>query len=59
LQELTPSHFTLASSAVAVLTAAVENITAAAAARATLDSILELIRTLLQKDMRRGGLYAH
>jgi hypothetical protein len=32
---------------VAVLTAAVENITAAAAARATLDSILELIRTLL------------
>jgi hypothetical protein len=43
---------------VAVLTAAVENITAAAAARATLDSILELIRTLLQKDMRRGGLYA-
>ncbi|MBV9698177.1 MAG: hypothetical protein JO005_14730 [Gammaproteobacteria bacterium] len=41
LQEFTPSHFTLASSALAVLTAAVENITAAAAARATLDNILE------------------
>src|ERR1700761_3238516 len=37
LQELTPSHLTLASSALAVDTKAVENITAAAAARATLD----------------------
>jgi hypothetical protein len=44
LQELTPSHFTLPSSALAVLTATVENMTAAAAARATLDSTLELIR---------------
>jgi hypothetical protein len=38
LQEFTPSHLTLASSAaLAVPTMAVENITAAAAARATLD----------------------
>src|SRR5882724_2187578 len=38
LQEFTPSHLTLASSAAtAVVTKAVENITAAAAARATLD----------------------
>jgi hypothetical protein len=37
LQEFTPSHLTLASSALAVPTNAVENITAAAAARATLD----------------------
>jgi hypothetical protein len=45
LQELTPSHFTFPSSAAcAVVTAAVENITAAAAARATLESILELMR---------------
>src|SRR5580698_10993505 len=44
LQELTPSHFTLASSALAVLMAAVENITAAAVARATRDSIFEFIR---------------
>jgi len=32
LHELTPSHFTFASAAVAVVTTAVENITAAAAA---------------------------
>src|SRR5580704_13324250 len=43
LQELTPSHFTFPSSARAVLTATAENITAAAAARATLDRILEFI----------------
>jgi hypothetical protein len=47
LQELTPAHFTFASSARAVLTAAVENITAAAAASATLDRIFEVIRSLL------------
>src|SRR5260370_32494250 len=43
LQELTPSHFTFPSAALAVLTATAENITAAAAARATLDRILEFI----------------
>jgi hypothetical protein len=44
LQEFTPSHFTFASSALAVLTAMLENMTAAAAARATPERILELIR---------------
>jgi hypothetical protein len=50
LQEFTPEQCTLASSALAVLIAAVENITAAAAAKATLGSILELIRSLLIRD---------
>src|SRR5207253_11107242 len=44
LQELTPSHFIFPSAALAVLTGTAENITAAAAARATLDRILEFIR---------------
>jgi hypothetical protein len=44
LHELTPSHFTFASSALAVVTTAVENITAAAAANATLDIFREFIR---------------
>src|SRR5438477_3415948 len=43
LQELTPSHFIFPSAALAVLTGTAENITAAAAARATLDRILEFI----------------
>src|SRR6516162_3420731 len=46
LQEFTPSHLTLPSSAaLAVEMAAVENSTAAAAARATLDILRELIRS--------------
>src|SRR5215469_2765037 len=44
LHELTPSHFTFASSARAVLAPTVENMTAAAAARATPDNTLEFIR---------------
>src|SRR5689334_24416234 len=45
LQELTPSHFTFASSAaLAVVTAAIEKTIAAAAARATLDIFREFIR---------------
>src|SRR5258708_10308023 len=43
LQEFTPSHLTFPSAAWAVVAATVENITAAAAARATPDRILELI----------------
>src|SRR3984957_640531 len=44
LQEFTPVHFTFASSAVAFVTAAIEKIIAAAAARATLDIFREFIR---------------
>jgi hypothetical protein len=44
LQEFTPSHLTFpVSAALAVVIAMVENMTAAAAARATLESTLELI----------------
>jgi hypothetical protein len=58
LQELTPAHFTFASSALTVLTAA-ENITAAAAARATLDSFFEVIlESPLEGTVARRGLYA-
>src|SRR5438105_13645356 len=52
LQELTPSHFIFPSAALAVLTGTAENITAAAAARATLDRILEFIR---RSPKRTGG----
>src|SRR5207249_574510 len=52
LQELTPSHFIFPSAALAVLTGTAENITAAAAARATLDRILEFIR---RSPKRMGG----
>jgi hypothetical protein len=44
LQEFTPEHFTFASSALAVVTATVENMTAAAAARATRERLFEFIR---------------
>src|SRR5438270_12441912 len=52
LQELTPSHFIFPSAALAVLTGTAEIIPAAAAARATLDRILEFIR---RSPKRMGG----
>src|ERR1700748_2947424 len=61
LQEFTPSHLTLASSAaLAVATNAVENITAAAAARATLDIFREFIRgspEYERTEARRAAFY--
>src|SRR5437773_4188413 len=56
LQELTPSHFTFPSSARAVVAATAENITAAAAARATVDRILEFILDSPRRKIGRRRL---
>jgi hypothetical protein len=53
LQEFTPSHFTFASSALAVLMVAVAKTSAAAEARARPDSFLEVI--IISLFGLRGG----
>jgi hypothetical protein len=58
LQELTPSHFTFPSSARATVAVTAENITAAAAAKATLDRILEFILHSPKRTMGAGDCSA-
>jgi hypothetical protein len=60
LQELTPSHFTVAASAAkAVVLIAEVNSMAAAAAMAALDSLLICILKFLNSYMERSGIAAH
>jgi hypothetical protein len=58
LQELTPSHFIFPSAAWAVLAPTAENITAAAAARAIVDRILEFILHSPRRKMGAGDCSA-
>jgi hypothetical protein len=60
LQELTPSHFTVAASAAKAVVVIVEvNNIAAAAAMAALDSLLICILKFLNSYRERSGIAAH